>query len=256
MTDDQILHYQPTETTLRGRIIVITGAGDGIGKTAALTFARYGATVVLLGRTLAKLERVYDAIEAHGGPKPAIFPINLEGAAPQDYEQLRVALENEFGQLDGLLHNAAELGGRTPIGQYSLADWQKVIQVNVTAPFLLTRALLPLLQKSADGRIVFTGSSVGVRGRAYWGGYAVSKGATETLMQVLADELEQSTVRVNSVNPGAVRTSMRATAYPAEDPGTVIPAEAIMNSYVFLFGPDSRTWHGRQIDLQPKGSSI
>lgn len=246
------LHYQPPADLLRDRIIVITGAGDGIGKTAALTFARFGATVVLLGRTLAKLERVYDEIEAAGGPKPAIFPINFEGAATQDYEQLRSALANEFGHIDGLLHNASALGARTPIGQYSLSDWQKVMQVNVTAPFLLTRALLPLLQKSADGRIVFTGSSVGVRGRAYWGAYAVSKGATENLMEVLADELEATSVRVNSINPGAVRTAMRASAYPAEDPNTVTPPEAIMNRYLYLFGPDGKAVHGQQLDAQPK----
>lgn len=248
---DYFLNYQPPADLLQNRVIVITGAGDGIGRTAAQTFARFGATVVLLGRTLGKLESVYDSIEAAGSPKPAIFPINLEGAAPQDYEQLKIALDNEFGRVDGLLHNASELGGRTPLGQYSVSDWQKVMQVNVTAPFLLTRALLPLLQKSADARVVFTGSSVGVKGRAYWGAYAVSKGATETLMQVLADELEQTPIRVNSINPGATRTSMRATAYPAEDPAAVTPPDAIMNRYLFLFGPDSKEWHGRQLNAQP-----
>ncbi|MCR6653646.1 MAG: YciK family oxidoreductase [Cellvibrionaceae bacterium] len=251
MTQHDPLTYQPSAGLLQDRIIVITGAGSGIGRAAAQTFARHGATVVLLGRTLAKLESVYDSIEAAGGPKPAIFPINLEGAAPQDYDQLRIALDNEFGRVDGLLHNASELGGRTPLGQYSISDWQKVMQVNVTAPFLLTRALLPLLQKSADGRVVFTGSSVGRKGRAYWGGYAVSKGATETLMQVLADELEQTPIRVNSINPGATRTAMRASAYPAEDPAVVTPPEAIMNPYLFLFGPDSKDWHGQQLDAQP-----
>lgn len=253
MTDlNSFLNYQAPALLLQNRIIVITGAGDGIGKAAAQTFARFGATVVLLGRTLSKLESVYDSIEAEGGPKPAIFPINLEGAGPQDYEQLKLALDNEFGRVDGLLHNASELGGRTPLSQYSSSDWQKVMQVNVTAPFLLTQALLPLLQKAEDPRVVFTGSSVGVKGRAYWGAYAVSKGATETLMQVLADELEQSPIRVNSINPGATRTSMRATAYPAENPDTVAPPEAIMNRYLFLFGPDSKDWHGRQLDAQPK----
>ena len=249
---DSFLNYQPAAGLLQNRVIVITGAGDGIGKSAAQTFARFGATVVLLGRTLAKLESVYDSIEAAGDPKPAIFPINLEGAAPQDYEQLKIALENEFGRVDGLLHNASELGGRTPLGQYSVNDWQKVMQVNVTAPFLLTRALLPLLQKSTDARVVFTGSSVGVQGRAYWGAYAVSKGATETLMQVLADELEQTPIRVNSINPGATRTSMRATAYPAENPAVVTPPEAIMNRYLFLFGPNSKDWHGLQLNAQPQ----
>jgi Dehydrogenases with different specificities (related to short-chain alcohol dehydrogenases) len=251
MTQLDPLTYQPSAGLLQDRIIVVTGAGSGIGRAVAQTFARHGATVVLLGRTLAKLESVYDSIEAAGGPKPAIFPINFEGAAAQDYEQLRAALENEFGLVDGLLHNAGALGGRTPLGQYSFSDWQKVMQVNVNAPFLLTRALLPLLQKSADGRIVFTGSTVGRKGRAYWGGYAVSKGATETLMQVLADELEQTPIRVNSINPGATRTAMRSAAYPAEDPAAVTPPEAIMNPYLFLFGPDSKGCHGQQLDAQP-----
>jgi len=251
MTQLDPLNYQPSAGLLQDRIIVVTGAGSGIGRAVAQTFARHGATVVLLGRTLAKLESVYDSIEAAGGPKPAIFPINFEGATAQDYEQLRAALENEFGRVDGLLHNAGALGGRTPLGQYSYSDWQKVMQVNVNAPFLLTRALLPLLQKSADGRIVFTGSTVGRKGRAYWGGYAVSKGATETLMQVLADELEETPIRVNSINPGATRTAMRSEAYPAEDPAVVTPPEAIMNPYLFLFGPDSKDWHGQQLDAQP-----
>ena len=253
---EQFLNYEAPANILRDRLIVITGAGAGIGKAAALSFAQHGATVVLLGRTLAKLEAVYDSIEANGGPKPAIFPINLEGAAPQDYEQLRMALQAEFGRIDGILHNASELGGRTPLGNYSLGDWQKVMQVNVTAPFLLTRALLPLLQGSRDGRIVFTGSTVGIKGKAYWGAYAVSKGATETLMQVLADELETTPIRVNSINPGPVRTAMRATAYPAENPATVTAAETIMNRYLFLFGADSRDWHGRQLDAQPQTAGL
>lgn len=253
MTDTHtFIHYQAPAQLLQGRIIVITGAGDGLGKCAAQTFAQYGATVVLLGRTLAKLEAVYDGIEAAGHPQPAIFPINLEGAAEQDYQQLRVALEEEFGHIDGLLHNAGELGPMTPISQYGLNDWQKLLQVNVTAPFLLTRALLPLLQESKDGRIVFTGSSVGVKGRAYWGGYAVSKSAVDNLMQVLADELEQTAVRVNSINPGGTRTNMRAAAYPAEDPASVPTPESIMNRYLFLMGPDSREWNGLQLDAQPK----
>lgn len=253
MTDQTtFLNYQAPAQLLRGRVIVITGAGAGIGKCAAQTFAEFGATVVLLGRTLAKLEAVYDAIEAAGHPKPAIFPINLEGASEQDYQELHNALEAEFGRVDGLLHNAGELGQMTPISNYKLNTWQKVLQVNVTAPFLLTRALLPLLQKSSDGRILFTGSSVGVKGRAYWGGYAVSKSAADNLMQVLADELEQTPVRVNSINPGATRTAMRAAAYPAEPPATVTSPQDIMNRYLFLMGPDGSACHGLRLNAQPK----
>lgn len=253
MTDiETFLNYQAPEQALQGRVIVVTGAGDGIGKCAAQTFAQYGATVVLLGRTISKLEAVYDAIEAAGHPQPAIFPIHFESAIEQDYQQLKTALTEEFGCVDGLLHNAGELGPMTPITNYSLNDWQKLMQVNATAPFLLTQALLPLLQKSRDGRIVYTGSSVGVRGRAYWGGYSASKAAVENLMEVVADELEQSSIRVNSINPGATRTRMRAAAYPAERPESVPTPETIMNRYLFLFGPDSHNWHGLRLDAQPK----
>lgn len=253
MTDIRTFtEYQAPAQILSGRIIVITGAGDGLGKCAAQTFAQYGATVVLLGRTLAKLEAVYDAIETAGHPQPAIFPINLEGAAEHDYQQLKNALEEEFGHIDGILHNAGELGSMTPIGQYNIEEWQKLLQVNLTAPFLLTQSLLPLLLKSPDGRVVFTGSSVGVKGRAYWGAYAASKAGVENLMEVLADELEETPIRVNSINPGATRTNMRAAAYPAEDPATVPAPESIMNRYVYLFGPDSRECHGQQLDAQPK----
>lgn len=253
MTDIQsFLSYRAPAQLLQGRVIVVTGAGDGLGKCAAQTFAAHGATVVLLGRTLAKLEAVYDAIEAAGHPQPAIFPINFEGAAEQDYQQLKSALEAEFGRIDGLLHNAGVLGQMTPVGNYALATWQSVMQVNVTAPFLLSRALLPLLQQAQDARILFTGSSVGVKGRAYWGAYAVSKSAADNLMQVLADELEQTNIRVNSINPGATRTGMRAAAYPAENPAGVTPPQDIMNRYLFLMGPDSREWNGLQLDAQPK----
>lgn len=249
---NEFLNYQAPELVLAERIIVVTGAGAGIGRVAALTFARYGATVVLLGRTLSKLEAIYDEIELAGYPKPAIFPINLEGAAPEDYLQLQQALQKEFGRVDGLLHNAAELGARTPIGSYPVADWRKVIQVNVTAQFMLTNAMLPLLKNSADARVLFTGSSVGVKGKAYWGAYAVSKAASDNLMEVLADELEETTVRVNAINPGATRTAMRATAYPAEDPNTVTAPEDIMNRYLFLIGPASNHCNGLRLDAQPK----
>lgn len=245
------INYQAPQKLLQDKIIVVTGAGDGIGKTAATTFAEYGATVVLLGRTLSKLEKTYDEIERAGSTTPAIFPINLESATEHDCDQLKVALANEFGRVDGILHNAGELGPITPINNYSVAEWHKVLQVNTTAPFLLTQALLPLLNKSNAGRILFTGSSAGVKGKAYWGGYAVSKAAADNLMEVLADELEETAINVNSINPGATRTNMRATAYPAEDPHTVSKPEDIMNQYLFLMGVDSQGWNGLQLNAQP-----
>lgn len=254
MTDSHSAsQYQAPEKLLANKIIVVSGAGDGIGKTAALTFAKYGATIILLGRTLEKLESVYDAIESAGYPKPAIFPINLESAVEQDYRAMREALNEEFGRIDGLLHNAAELGPKTPISQYPAEKWQTLMQVNVTAPFLMTKELLPLLQNAPNGSIVFTGSSVGYKGRAYWGAYAVSKAANENMMQTLADEFDQvNKIRVNSINPGGTRTQMRAKAYPAEDPTTVPSAEEIMNTYLFLMGDESIEISGQQFDAQPK----
>ena len=249
-----LVNYIPAENCLLNKIIVVTGAGDGIGKAAALAFANHGATVVLLGRTLSKLEAVYDEIEAiENAPQAAIFPMNLEGASEHDFTSLHDVLNDEFGKVDALLHNASELGPRTPIQNYSLSSWDKVMRVNITAPFLLTKALLPLLLKSSASRIVFTGSSVGKKARAYWGAYAVSKAATENLMQLLADELDGTqSVTVNSINPGATRTSMRATAYPAENPSSVVSAKDIMNRYIFLMGPDNIGTSGKQFDAQPK----
>ena len=243
--------YQAPEQLLKDRIILITGAGSGIGRTAALSFAKHGATVILAGRTIKKLEAVYDEIEQAGGPQPAIFPINLEGASAHDYDVVANAIGKEFGRLDGLLNNASILGSRTPIDNYDPSIWDQVMQVNVNAQFYMTQAMLPLLQQSDDASIVFTSSSVGRTGRAYWGAYAVSKFATEGLMQTLADELENtSNIRVNCINPGATRTNMRAKAYPAENPNELPTPEQIMPLYLYLMGPDSQGTNGQSLDAQ------
>lgn len=251
--EDLFLNYIPKKDCLKGRIIIVTGAGAGIGKQAALSFAEHGATVVLLGRTMSKLEAVYDQIEKAGNPKPAIYPMNLEGAVEQDFVAMYDALSTEFSCIDGLLHNASELGARTPLANYPFSDWQKLLQVNVTAPFLMTKALFPLLQKSVSASVLFTGSSVGLKGRAYWGAYAMTKAAMENVMQTWADELEEtSKIRMNSINPGATQTSMRALAYPAEDPATVTHPKELMNRYIYLMSDDSRAVSGHQFNAQPK----
>jgi len=247
--------YKPAPNLLQNRIILVTGAGDGIGRAAARTFAAHGATVILLGRTLRKLENVYDDIEQAGYPQPAIYPMNLEGASQKDYETLAETLEREFGRLDGLLHNASILGSLTPLPQYDINQWYQVMQVNLNAPFILTQMCFNLLQNAEDASIVFTSSSVGRKGKAYWGAYAVSKFATEGFMQVLADELEANThIRVNSVNPGATRTTMRATAYPGEDPMILPTPDDIMPVYLYLFGADSQNITGQTFDAQDWGS--
>ncbi|WP_355660128.1 YciK family oxidoreductase [Halomonas salifodinae] len=246
------IDYRPPMDLLAGRIVLVTGAGDGIGRAAALAYARHGATVILLGRTTAKLEKVYDEIEAAGGPQPAIFPLNFEGATLKDYQDMAETLEREFGRLDGILHNAGLLGRLTPFDQYNPQLWEQVMQVNFNGPVWMTQALLPLLKASEDASVILTSSSVGRKGRAFWGAYAVSKFATEGFMEVLADELENlSAVRVNSLNPGATRTQMRRSAYPAEDPDTLRTPDEIMPTYLWLMGPDSRGVTGQRFDAQP-----
>tara|TARA_B100002003_G_scaffold62214_1_gene57480 strand:- start:422 stop:1174 length:753 start_codon:yes stop_codon:yes gene_type:complete len=246
--------YQAPADLLKDRIVMVTGAGSGIGRAAAKAYAAHGATVILVGRTVSRLEEVYDEIEAAGHPKPAIVPMNFEGAAVKDYEELAMTLEDNFGRLDGLLHNAGILGARSPVELYDPETWNKVMHVNATAPFLLSRAMIPLLRKSDDASMIFTSSGVGRQARAYWGAYAVSKFAVEGLAQLLADELddERHNIRVNSLNPGATRTGMRVLAYPAEDPKKNPDPEQLMPIYLYLMGRDSKGVHGQQIDAQPK----
>jgi NAD(P)-dependent dehydrogenase (short-subunit alcohol dehydrogenase family) len=244
--------YQPRTDLLQDRIILVTGAGDGIGATAAKTFAAHGATVILLGKTIPKLEAVYDAITSKGHPQPAIYPMDLEGATYDQYEDLAATLYKEFGHLDGLLHNAAILGARMMIEQYDLKLWARVLHINLTAPFLLSRACLPLLRKSADARVVFTSTSVAHEGHAYWGAYGVSKAGADNLMQIMADELETNTsIRVNSIDPGVVATRIRRLAFPAEDASTLPTPASVMPTYLYLMGPDSKAETGQIFLAQP-----
>lgn len=246
-------NYQAPDGLLTDKVILVTGAGDGIGKAAALTYAKLGATIILLGRTAEKLEAVYDQIEAEGGAQPAIVPLNLESATEAEYQQVAEQIEETFGRLDGLLLNAALLGDIRPLEFYKYETFESVMKVNVNSQFIMIKTLLPLLKKSEAGSIVMTTSSVGRKGRANWGAYAISKFATEGMMQTLADELENtSSIRVNCINPGATRTSMRSSAYPAEEPATVCPPEDIMGLYTYLMGKDSLEVSGESLDAQPK----
>ncbi len=243
--------YQAKPDLLKGKTILVTGAGDGIGKAAAMTYAEHGATVILLGRTEEKLEAVYDDIERAGLARPALVVMDLATVTDEQCLHLAQGLAEEFGHLDGLLHNASLLGERRPIESASFAAWQEVMQVNVNAQFALTRHLLPLLQAAPAASIVFTSSGVGRTGRAYWGAYAVSKFATEGFMQVLSAELENtSKIRVNCINPGATNTSMRRTAYPAEQPTDNPSPEDIMGVYLYLMGDDSSGETGISFDAQ------
>ncbi len=246
-----MFNYTAPNDLLKERIILVTGAGDGIGRATALAYAKTGATVILLGRTEAKLDAVYDEIEAAGGAQPAIIPMDLDSATEPDYIELSNTLFDTFGRLDGVVHNAGVLGARTSIENYDPITWEKVMRINLTAPFIMTQTLLPLLRRSEDASVIFTSSGVGRKGRAYWGAYAVSKFATEGLMQTLADEIEnEPNLRVNAINPGGTRTPMRAYAYPAEDPFKLPTPEEIQPAYLFLMGPDSKQVNGQSIDAQ------
>ena len=243
--------YSPPKNLLQQRVILVTGAGDGIGRAAAIGLAAHGATVVLLGKTIKKLETVYDQIMQAGGPMPGIYPMDLMGATLKDHEEMVAALDKEYGKLDGLLHNAGILGERAPIEHHEVHVWRQVLQVNLTAPFVLTRACLEILYKSPDASVVFTGSTVGRKPRAYWGAYAVSKAGIEALSLILADEMEfRGNMRVNSVNPGAVRTEMRRLAYPAEDRSQLLAPEQVLPTYLYLSGPDSKGVSGKQFDIR------
>jgi NAD(P)-dependent dehydrogenase (short-subunit alcohol dehydrogenase family) len=237
---------------LAGRIIAITGAGSGIGRAVALACAQHQATVVLIGRDAAKLDAVHGEITATGSPEASIALLDLEKAVARDYDALADAVCARYGRLDGLLHNAGLLGTLSPIEHYDVPTWCRVLHVNLTAAFALTQVLLPALKQSEDASVVFTASSVGRRGRAYWGAYAVSKFALEGLSQVLADELEGiSHVRVNTLNPGRARTAMRRQAYPAENVDQVPLPETLTAAYIALLGPASHGVTGGAFDAQP-----
>jgi len=245
--------WQAEPACLRDKVILVTGAGDGIGRACALAFGRLGATVILLGRTQEKLESVYDEIKANGGATPAMVPLNLAAAGAREFAQLADMFDAEFHRLDGIVHCAATLGDITPLEIYLPETWGQVMQVNLTAPFLLTQAMMPLLKAAPSASVVFVTSSVGRKGRAFWGAYAASKAGIENLTQTFADECEHlGRLRFNAVNPGATRTVMRAKAYPAENPMTVKQPAEIVPLFAWLMSDDSRDVNGRSLDAQPR----
>ena len=236
---------------LKNKVILVTGAGDGIGRSAAISYASQGATVILLGKTKTKLEKVYDEIEKHGYPTPSISLMNLLVADGNDYQELIDNLLTEFNQLDGLLLNAGILGDRSPIEQYDVKKWIETIHINLTSQFILVKTLLPALKKSDDASVVFTSSGVGKRGKAFWGAYSVSKFGVEGLCQILSEEFDNdNSIRFNTINPGAVQTKMRKAAYPLENPDNLLAPEEIMEKYLWLMAKDSKNITGESFDCQ------
>ncbi len=236
---------------LEGKVVLVTGAAGGIGEVVSKTFAQQGATVILLGRTISKLEKLYDQIEQAGYPQPAIYPLNLEGATPHDYEELANRLGEEFGRLDGLVHNAATLGGLTPIEHYDVARWYQVLQVNLSAPFMLTKACLPLLKQSNAASVIFTTDAIAKQPKAYWGAYSVAKAGIENMSKMLAEELEQQgNVRFNCLDPCATKTFFRARIYPGENPQTLPLPETLMPAYLYLMSDQSKGISGERFSAK------
>ncbi|NOU48933.1 YciK family oxidoreductase [Pseudoalteromonas sp. JBTF-M23] len=244
--------YQAPADALKNKTILITGAGDGIGRVAALTYAKHGATVILLGKTTKKLECVYDEIVNNGYPKPAIVPLDMRGATKQNYRDLAATIKQQFGKLDGLLNNASILGSLGPLEHFCVSTFENIMKVNVTAQAMITKYMFPLLRKAPKASVIFTSSGVGRKGREFWGPYAISKFATEGMMQTWASEVGRTNIRINCINPGATRTSMRASAFPGEDRDALKTPEELMNTYLYLMSDDSSGVNGQSIDAQPK----
>jgi NAD(P)-dependent dehydrogenase (short-subunit alcohol dehydrogenase family) len=232
-----------------GKVVLVTGANRGLGLAITMDLARAGATVIMLGRDLGSLEYAYDAVVDAGLKEPILYPLDLEGATPENYQELQDNLLNQFGKLDGLVHNAAILGTQMPIEQYDIKLWYSTIQINLSAPFMLTQFLIPALLKSDDARIIFLSSTVGREARAYWGAYSVSKFGIEGFAKTLSEELEKTKISVNTVNPGKMRTEMRRTAYPAEDSSTVPLPEEKSQAIVHLLSSSSPKINGEQLTI-------
>ena len=239
------------DALLQGRTILITGAGSGLGRALAIECARAGATVILSGRNSVKLDRVYDEIEALGAPQPAIAVLDLALATAVEYDALARTIGPEFGKLDGLVHAAGLLGDRSPLEQYDVPTWCKVLHVNLTAPFILTQVLLPQLRSSADASVIFVSSGVVKNQRPFWGAYAVAKSGLESVRSMWSQELEGvPNIRMNSVNPGRMRTAMRAAAYPGEDPNGVPAPASVCGTFLHLLSAASRGIDGQYIEAQ------
>ncbi|MDB4026333.1 SDR family NAD(P)-dependent oxidoreductase [Candidatus Thioglobus sp.] len=234
---------------LKDKVILVTGANRGFGLAITMDLSKAGATVIMLGRDLGSLEYAYDAVVDAGYKEPILYPLDLEGATPENYQDLQDNVIEKFDKLDGLIHNAAILGAQMPIEQYDIKLWYSTLQINLSAPFMLTQFLIPALAKSEDARILFLSSSVGREAKAYWGAYSVSKFGIEGFAKTLSEELEKTNISVNTVNPGKLRTEMRRTAYPAEDSSTVPMPEEKSAAIVYLLSNLSPKMNGEQLTI-------
>jgi NAD(P)-dependent dehydrogenase (short-subunit alcohol dehydrogenase family) len=242
--------YAPPADLLRGRVVLVTGAGQGLGRAVALEAAAHGATVGLLGRTLAKLEATYDAITDAGGPEPALIPLDLASAATPEFEALDQLLRKDLKRLDGIAHCASHFVPLGPLANQTFEQWMTLLKVNLAAPFALTRACLPLLSAASDSSVVFTGETHGAHPLAYWGGFAVSKAGLSTLAAVWGAELEhRGRPRMNVFIPGPIASPQRAQSHPGEDRAKLRTPAAAARALLFLLGPDGAAFNGRTLEM-------
>ncbi|HBV21885.1 MAG TPA: YciK family oxidoreductase [Nitrosomonas sp.] len=243
--------YSPPENLLQDRVILVTGAGQGLGSAAAMAYAKHGAIVILHGRKVKKLEHVYDKIDALGKAQPVIYPLDFEKATEKDFLTFAQAIAEQLGHLDGILHNAAFLYGPSPMESQTLEQWQTLLQVNLIAPFALTKACLALLKSAPDASVIMTASTQGHRPTAYWGGFSVAKAGVEALVKMQADEWDAfSNLRINALIPGVVNTPQRAKTHPGEVKQALPQPDDLMSIYLFLMGPDSKKVNGDVILCQ------
>ncbi len=248
MDHQQLLDYIPDKTLLKDRVILVTGASDGIGRAIAKAYAQHGATVVLLSKTIKKLEAVYDEITEMGAPEPAIYPLHLEGASVHDYEKMAEIIAEQLGRLDGIALNAGWLPGYTPLKYYDVEMWSKALTTNLHANFLIVKACLPLLEKADDAAVIFSSHAAS---EAYNGAYGVAKAGSDALLKIMADEYsDKPFIRVNGIDTGPVRTHLRTHHFPGEDPDTLAKPEAFTGAYLYFMGSDAGTQTGEIIRFE------
>jgi len=244
------MDYSPSPAFLNNKVILITGAGNGIGAAVAKVCAFFGANIILLDKNIPALEKVYDQLlEAAASTDPSIYPLDLKGATAEDYTTLVNSINDNYGRLDAVIHCAASLGQISPVAHQDPKSWAETLHVNLTAPYLLTQACLSLLQKSDTASIIFTTDAN--KDKAYQSAYGIAKSAIESLSKQLAAELEsEKCIRVNCIDPGNVRTELYSRAFPANDPSNLASAQDITSSYLFLVSDDSLTTTGQVLKAQ------
>lgn len=224
---------------LKGKVIMITGASDGIGRTLAIETAKAGASTILLGKSVKKLESVYDEITEKGYTEPALHPINFLNTQAEELYTLVAHVQGMFGKLNAIVHCASSYGQLTPIEHLSPNHWQDVMKINLNVPYMLTHAFLPLLRASAPANIIFTLADEAQEGKAYWSAYSASKFALRGFAHALFEECETSEeIRVNCINPKAVRTASRMKAYPGLAPESFRTTESVVPYYLHLLSDE------------------